>query len=60
MDQGIGSMEALAILYQNPIREVPSFHQIFGGRAQFSAYLTLLALVKNVLLWNLSLEPSCD
>ena len=40
------------------MRGLPSCCQVFGGRAHFSASLPLLALVKNVSIWNPSLDPS--
>ena len=41
------------------MRGLPSFRQVFGERANFSASLPLLALVKNVFLMNPSLDPAC-
>ena len=57
---GRGKAEELAMLNQSLIRGLTSCGRVFEGRAHFSASLPLLALVKNVLLMNPSLDPSCD
>ena len=57
--QGRGNTEGLATLKQTLMRGLPSFQQIFWGRAHFSAYLPLLAFVRSVLLMKPSLEPAC-
>ena len=54
-----GKMEGLATLNQALMTALPSCRRIFGGRAQFSASLTLLRFVKNVSLLNPSLDPTC-
>ena len=56
---GRGKTEGLANLNQALMRGLPSCRRVFGGRAHFSASLPLLALVKNVLLMNPSLDPAC-
>ena len=57
--QGQGKTEGLDTLTQVLMRGLPYCRRVFGGRAHFSASLLLLALVKNVSLVNLSLDPAC-
>ena len=52
-------MEGLASLNQTLLRGIPSYQQVFGGLAHFSAPLTLLAFIKNVTLLKPSLDLSC-
>ena len=56
--RGRGKMDGLATLNQALMRGLPSCRQLFGGRANFSNSLPLLALVKNVSLMNPSLDPA--
>ena len=49
----------MATLNQALMRGLPSFRKVFGGRARFSASLTLISLVRNVLLMNPSLDSAC-
>ena len=56
---GRGNMEGLAILNQVLMRGLPSCRRVFGGRAHFSASLTLITFVKNVSLMNPYLNPTC-
>ena len=49
-------MEGRATLNKALKRGPPSCCQVFGGRANFSASLPLLFLVKNVSLWSPSLD----
>ena len=50
--------EGLTTLNQTLTRGFPSCLRVLGGKAQFSASLPLLAFVKNVSLWNPSLDPA--
>ena len=59
MTLGQGKTEGLATLNQALMRGLPSFRQLFGQRAHFSASLPLLSLVNNVSLMNPSLYPAC-
>ena len=52
-------MDGLATLNQALMRGLPSCRRIFGGSAHFSAFLPLLAFVKNMSLLNPSLDPMC-
>ena len=58
--RGEGGTEGLVTLNQALMRGLPSCFQIFWGGVHFSASLTLLDFVKNVSLWNPSLDPECD
>ena len=49
--------EGITTLNQNLMRGFPSCYRLFGGIAHFSASLPLLVLLKNVLLWNPSVDP---
>ena len=51
--------EELENLNQTLMRGVPSCHRVFGGRAQYSASLHLLAFLENVSLWNPYIYQSC-
>ena len=52
-------MESLSTLNQNLTRRIQFCFWVFGGRANFSASLSLLVLAKIVLLCNPSLYPAC-
>ena len=52
--------EVLANLNQTLMRGRLSCCRVFRGRAYFRSPLPLLALGKNMLLWNLFLEPDFD
>ena len=57
VSRGIGRMEGMASLNQALMQGLPYCRNIFGGRAQFSASLPLLAFVNSVSLLNPSLDP---
>ena len=50
--------EGISTLNQNLMMVLLSCQWLFGGRAHFCAFLPLLGLVKNVSLWNPSVDPA--
>ena len=47
-----GRTKNLTTLKHTLLRGIPSCWRVFGGRAHFSAFLLLLAFIKNVSLMN--------